>query len=102
MYRHVLELGHGIAHQHGGLAGLGGRLPEVVALAVLHLADHGLGGAVEDEGAVAAVAGFHRVDEVDQLVAGVTVADAVAKAPFTPVLMKPMLPQLQEALSTLV
>ncbi len=99
MRRHVLGLGDGIAHQHGGVAGLGGGLPEVVALAVLHLADHGLGGAVEDEGAVAAVAGFDRVDEVDQLVAGVAWQ---AKAPSTPVLMKPMLPQLQEALSTLV
>src|SRR5215207_4212022 len=66
--RHVLGLDHREGHQRRRLAGAGRRLPEVVAVGVLELADRGLRLAVHDEGRVLAVAGLQRVDEVDELV----------------------------------
>src|SRR3954447_10292604 len=63
--RHVLGLDDRERHQRGRAVRLRGRLPEIVALPVLELADRTLRLAVHHEHAVLPVARLHRVDEID-------------------------------------
>src|SRR5690606_30962690 len=69
--RHVLGLRHRKAHQHRLASGSGWWLPDIVAVAVLLLAQLRLGLAIHHPVRVLAVSGLQRIDKLDQRVSRV-------------------------------
>src|SRR5215213_4067831 len=67
---HGLGFGYGIAEQARRGGSGGSRLPEIIAGGVLDLSDLALRLAVHHPGGVLAIAGFKRIDEIDQRVGG--------------------------------